>query len=149
MARPHGLDGDVLVAALSNRPERFAPGAELQVTGAAGDVRTLAVEASRPHQGRLIVRFAGVVGREAADRLRGAVLLAEAVEDAGAFFVHELIGREVVDTAGESHGRVVAVQANPASDLLVGEDGWLVPLRFVTERQGDRLVVDAPPGLFD
>jgi 16S rRNA processing protein RimM len=44
---------------------------------------------------------------------------------------------------------VVAVQANPASDLLVMEDGNLVPLRFVLGREEGRLVVDVPAGLFD
>ena len=64
-------------------------------------------------------------------------------------FVHDLVGCEVVDQAGVSHGRVVAVEANPASDLLVGEDGWLVPLRFVVERREDQIVIDAPDGLFE
>jgi 16S rRNA processing protein RimM len=44
---------------------------------------------------------------------------------------------------------VVAVQANPASDLLVMEDGNLVPLRFVVGREDRRIVVDVPAGLFE
>jgi 16S rRNA processing protein RimM len=76
-------------------------------------------------------------------------LLAEPEPDDDALFVHELIGAEVIDTIGVSHGRVVAVEANPASDLLVGETGWLVPLRFVVERQGQRIIVDVPAGLFE
>jgi 16S rRNA processing protein RimM len=147
VARPHGLSGEVVVAAISNRPERFARGAVLHLSGPGAG--TLTVAEARPHQGRLIVQFEGVAGREAAEQLRGAVLLAEPVEDPDAFFVHELIGVEVVEVGGVSRGRVAAVQANPASDLLVGEAGWLVPLRFVVERRDDRLVVDGPPGLFE
>ena len=71
------------------------------------------------------------------------------MQDPEALFVHELIGSEVIDLRGASHGVVAAVEANPASDLLVGEAGWLVPLRFVVERRGRQLVVDAPEGLFE
>ena len=87
--------------------------------------------------------------REAADELRGALLLAPAVDDPEALFVHDLVGSEVVEADGTRHGTVVAVQANPASDLLVMEDGNLVPLRFVVGREEGRLVVDVPAGLFE
>ena len=63
--------------------------------------------------------------------------------------MHELVGAEVVDTAGVSRGTVVAVEANPASDLLVLEGGGLVPLRFVVSRRPGRVVVDVPAGLLD
>lgn len=109
----------------------------------------ITVRSARPFQGRHLVWFEGVASREAADELRGALLFAPAVEDAGAFFVHELVGTEVVEADGTSHGVVVAVQANPASDLLVMEDGSLVPLRFVTGRDAGRVLVEVPPGLFE
>jgi 16S rRNA processing protein RimM len=107
------------------------------------------VRSSRPFQGRYLVQFEGVHTREAADELRDARLVAPAFEDPGALFVHDLVGREVVEIDGTRRGTVVAVQANPASDLLVMEDGNLVPLRFVLGREEGRLVVDVPAGLFD
>ena len=88
-------------------------------------------------------------GLEAADELRGVLLVAVAVEDPEALFVHDLVGSEVVEVDGTQHGTVVAVQANPASDLLVMEDGNLVPLRFVVGCEDRRLVVDVPAGLFE
>jgi 16S rRNA processing protein RimM len=109
----------------------------------------LKVRESWPFQGRFLVRFEGIGSREAADRIRDAVLFAPALEDPEALFVHDLVGSELVELDGTSRGRVVAVQANPASDLLVTEDGSLVPLRFVVERAGSRLVIDAPAGLFE
>jgi 16S rRNA processing protein RimM len=65
--------------------------------------------------------------------------------------VHELVGAEVVDVDGVGHGRIEAVQDNPASDLLVLESGALVPLTFVVgwDERGVRLRIDPPPGLFD
>ena len=42
-----------------------------------------------------------------------------------------------------------AVEANPASDLLVLESGHLVPMVFVVEATDGRVVVDPPAGLLD
>jgi 16S rRNA processing protein RimM len=55
----------------------------------------------------------------------------------------------VVDQTGEDRGTVVAVEANPASDLLVLDSGALVPLRFVVTEGPGSLTVDVPAGLFD
>lgn len=144
MAKPHGLAGEVIVALVTNRAERVAPGSVL--TTPAGELTVLS---SSPHQGRWIVRFAGVNGREAAETLRGTVLSAPALEDPEEMWVHELVGSEVVDIAGGTHGPVVEVEANPASDLLVLEGGGLVPLRFVVshDRDAGRIIIDPPEGL--
>jgi 16S rRNA processing protein RimM len=147
VVRPHGLRGEVVVSLLSNRPERLATGSEL-VAGLRPP-RRLEVVASRPHRGRHLVRFAGVERVEEAEELRGAPLLAEPLEDPDAWFAHELIGLEVIDTGGVLRGRVVALEANPASDLLVVDERYYVPLRFVVERRDGALVVGAPDGLFE
>ena len=152
VVRPHGLHGEVVVVLVTNRLERLAPGSVLagrSRSSTTGADLSLTVAQSRPFQRRFLVRFEHVEDRDHAEHLRGVVLLAEPLEDAGALFVHELIGSELVDSAGRSHGRIVAVEANPASDLLVGEAGWLVPLRFVVSTQPGRVVVDVPEGLFE
>ncbi|MGH8917737.1 MAG: ribosome maturation factor RimM, partial [Actinomycetes bacterium] len=64
-------------------------------------------------------------------------------------WVHDLIGAAVSDPSGRALGRVRDVEANPASDLLVLDDGTLVPLRFVTAHAPGRLTIDPPPGLLD
>jgi 16S rRNA processing protein RimM len=65
--------------------------------------------------------------------------------------VHELVGAKVFDIDGAELGSVAAVEANPASDLLVLQDGGLIPLRFVIESDlaAGTLVVDIPEGLLD
>ncbi|HZQ27205.1 MAG TPA: ribosome maturation factor RimM [Acidimicrobiales bacterium] len=145
IAKPHGLKGEVVVDLVTNRTERVDPGSVLSTER--GD---LTVERSSPFQGRWIVAFAGVHTREQADELRGTVLSAEPLPttDDG-LWVHELIGSAVVDTTGAELGRVDAVQANPASDLLVLDGGGLVPLRFVVSTEPGRVMVDVPPGLLD
>ena len=63
--------------------------------------------------------------------------------------MHELVGDEVRDVDGNSLGRVAAVEANPAHDILVLDDGALVPFVFVVEQEAGVLVVDLPDGLLD
>ena len=146
VVKPHGVRGEVVVDLVSNRPEqRLAQGSVLE-----SDRGRLEVVGSRPHQHRWIVAFAGVADRNQAESLRGAVLSAPAIDDDDALWVHELVGAQVVDTGGQSFGAVEAVEANPASDLLVLAGGHLVPLVFVVERRvGGTVVIDPPPGLFD
>jgi 16S rRNA processing protein RimM len=148
IARAHGIRGEVVVSLTTDRLERVARGSVL--TGPDG--RAYEVVASRPHQGHHIVAFAGVPDRNAAEALRGTVLHAEAIDDPGAVWVHDVVGATVVDLAGTAHGEVVALEANPASDLLVLDSGALVPLTFLVDRRaGDppTLVVDPPDGLFE
>lgn len=137
----------MVVDLVTDRTERLAPGTVLDTdTG-----RRLSVRSSR-RQGpgsRWLVHFEGIGSREDAETVRGAVLQAPPLpSDPDAVFVHELIGAEVVSTAGRRAGTVVAIEANPASDLLVLDTGALVPLHFVVSHEpGVRLVVDAPEGL--
>lgn len=147
VARPHGLRGEVVVELVTNRPGRLEPGSVLHRAGG----EDLLVIRATPHQHRFIVAFEGMGSIEDAEGLRGTALLADAAvgEDDDELFVHELIGCELVETSGRSHGVVAAVQANPASDLLVGEEGWLVPLHFVVSATAGRIVVDVPEGLFE
>jgi 16S rRNA processing protein RimM len=144
VAKPHGVRGEVVVELVTNRIERVAPGAVLHAGG-----RPLIIEASRPHQGRWIVRFAGVADRGAADALRGVALMAEPIDDPDELWVHELVGASVEGPDGTVYGTVESVEANPASDLLVLDGGGLVPLTFVVDRAPGRLVVDVPAGLLD
>ncbi len=158
IVKAHGIRGEVIVEAVSNRRERFAAGAVLY----AGE-RALTVGRASPHGGpdaagrmgraRWIVSFDGVVDRNEAERMRDLVLTAEPLDDDDAagdeLWVHELIGSELLDLAGRVLGRVAAVEANPASDLLVLESGHLVPIVFVVEAAAGRVIVDPPAGLLD
>lgn len=142
--RSHGLRGEVIVTLVTNRVERIAPGAVLH----AGH-RVLTVAESRPHQHRFMVRFEGIDSRESADSLHGVALFADALDDPDEWWVHELIDAVVIDQHDIERGRVVEVESNPASDLLVLESGALVPMRFVVAREPGLLRVDVPEGLFD
>lgn len=146
VVRSHGIRGEVVVAPVTNRPERFTPGA-VHLAGR----RRLVVERARPLRDRWLVRYEGVDGRDAADALRGQDLFGEPLDvlAEGEMWVHELVGSEVVDRAGSPCGTVVALEVNPAHDLLVLDTGALVPVVFVTEFTPGRVVIDPPPGLLD
>ena len=146
VVKPHGLRGEVIVDLVSNRPEqRLAPGSVLQ-----SDQGPLEVVSASAHQHRWIVNFAGVGDRDGAEELRDLVLRAEPLEgEDETLWVHELIGSEVRDRAGALVGSVVAVEANPAHDLLVLDGGALVPMVFVVSSEDGVVVIDPPDGLLD
>ncbi len=145
MLRPHGLGGDVVVELWTDRTERLDHGALLS-----SDVGELRVASSRPHGRRHLVQFEGVRDRDRAEALRGLELRAAPLQVEGALWVHELAGARVVTMAGRDIGSVVALEPNPASDLLVLDSGVLVPLRFVVSLEpGARVTVDLPEGLVD
>ncbi|MGH9104546.1 MAG: ribosome maturation factor RimM [Acidimicrobiales bacterium] len=150
MGRPHGLDGGVVVQLVTTVPGRLAPGSALECAGSrlVVDSAQLLPGARSPKGTHWLVHFGGITTRDQAESLRGHPLRAEALERAQGLWVHELIGAQVVDTAGEGHGTVTAVEANPASDLLVLDGGALVPLHFVVEAVPGRVTVDGPEGLF-
>lgn len=145
VARPHGLRGEVVVVLVTDRLERLAPGSVLDANG-----RTLTVTASRSHQRNHIVSFDGVSDRGAAEALQGTTLCAPAIDDPEELWVHQLIGAPVITADGADVGVVDAVEANPASDILVLDSGALVPVAFVVEQRDDStVVIDPPEGLFD
>jgi 16S rRNA processing protein RimM len=145
IAKPHGLAGQVVVDLVTNRTERLDPGTVLTTSSGF----ELVVEASQPFVKRWIVTFRGVADRKASERLRGLGLLAEPVEDPDALWVDELVGSIAIDLDGRQLGEVVAILANPASDLLELEDGGLIPLVFLVEHSSGRVVVDIPEGLLE
>lgn len=157
--KPHGIRGEVVIDSWSDHPDRFAVGAVLYVDGQA-----MVVVSSRPHQGRLLVRFEGIGDRTAAEALRGAVVEGDPLPpaDPDTYLVSELIDLPVRTADGREHGRVVAVIELPGAagyDLLEvrREQGgsWLLPaadeLVEVVEEPGGwyLLVRDPPEGLLD
>lgn len=138
------MRGDVLVELASDRPERVEPGARWFARDG-----WLTVVSARRHQGRWLVSTEEIADRTAAQRYTNTAVYAVPLDDPDELWVHELIGSEVVEVSGRSRGRCVAVVANPAADLLELESGALVPVVFVIEHTGGRIVIDPPAGLFD
>jgi 16S rRNA processing protein RimM len=146
VVRPHGLSGSVVVRLVTDQLERLAPGSALETDRGALVVR----RARALKAGRYVVWFDGVATVEGAEALRGTVLRSAPVERDGALWVDELVGATARGADGTELGVVVAVEANPASDLLVLDTGTLVPARFVVGVVRDGVVtVDVPEGLVE
>ena len=151
IGRAHGLNGDVLVRLTSDRAERVAPGTILHT--AAGPLTVVKAVAVGP---AWRVSFAGVTNRNAAEALRRTELRAEPIEIEGVVWVHDLIGATVGLLDGSTLGPVLAVEENPAHDLLVvasdrfGEPKeHLIPMVFVVSIDGQEIVIDPPDGLLE
>ncbi len=152
IARAHGVRGEVAVRPLSEVEGRFQPGSILRL-GPDGR-RRLTVRSSRPHGQRLLVRFEGIDDRTEAEGLRGALLLVPASEapvlPADRFWVHDIVGLEVVTEAGRSLGPVTEVLRNPGNDVWVTERALIPAVREVVVRVDAaerRILVRDLPGL--
>jgi 16S rRNA processing protein RimM len=158
IGRPHGVRGEVTVEVRTDDPElRFAPGTAIATDPA--DRGPLVVAGRRWHKGVLLVAFEEVPDRNAAEELRGTMLVIDSADvepsdDPDEFHDHQLIGLTVVTVAGEHVGEVEDV-LHHGQDLLVvkrkGQDEALIP--FVkalvpeVDLEAGRLVVDPPEGL--
>ena len=161
VGRAHGVRGEVVVDVRTDDPERrFAPGGVLETDPP--ERGPLTVAGARAHSGRLLVTFAGVADRRAAEGLRGLLLVADSAtspssDDPDEFWDHQLVGLAATTPAGDPLGAVTEVLHPPGTDLLVigRADGreLLVPfvraIVFEVDPAAGRLVVDPPPGLLD
>jgi 16S rRNA processing protein RimM len=160
IARPHGLNGQVVVNPETDfLEERFTVGATLFTRGAAGD-ETLTVSSFRVHGGRPIVGFEGFARIEDVERLAGLELRVpeEALQplDDGSFYHHQLIGCVVEQVDGTAVGEVERVEGGAGGSRLViaGHRGEiLVPLAreicVEIDVEAKRIRIDPPEGLLE
>ncbi len=164
IGRPHGVRGEVTVDVRTDEPQRrFVAGAVLTARPPAGSrsgLTSLTVTGARPHSGTLLVSFAELPDRTAAEAARGIILMAtvdaeERPEDPDEYYDHQLVGLAVYDDTGAPRGAVTGVNHGGGQDLLTirtsdGRDA-LVPFvkALVPEVDLDagRLVVADRPGL--
>jgi 16S rRNA processing protein RimM len=161
--RAHGLRGEVVVDLHTDTPEeRFAPGASLTARRPGEPDRALTVESSRPHSGRLLVRFVEAPDRTAAESLRGirllvSVLSAPPPDDPDEFHIHTLEGLRAELEDGTVVGTVGDVLHGPGGELLVvvrdGAPDALVPFVHAivptVDLDNGRIVLTPPEGLLD
>lgn len=159
LGKPHGIRGMLTVEVRTDDPEeRFAPGSVLITEPA--ERGPLTVSARRWQNDRLVVAFADVTDRNAAEELRGTQLWVDsddvATPDDDTFADHELVGLAVVRMAGEPIGEVVDVLHGPAGEtLVISHDGREVLVPFVTaivpvvDLEARKLVIDPPDGLLE
>ncbi|WP_156721369.1 ribosome maturation factor RimM [Streptomyces apocyni] len=161
IGRAHGIKGEVTVEVRTDEPElRLAPGAVLATDPAA--TGPLTIETGRVHSGRLLLRFAGVRDRTAAEALRNTLLIAdvdpdEQPEGPDEYYDHQLMDLDVVLADGTEVGRITEISHLASQDLFIVErpDGSEVMIPFVEaivtgiDLEKQQAVIDPPPGLID
>ena len=176
--RAHGIRGELTVETFTDAPAevfsagrrvyagtpegRVLPADPRRPLGAGGAPLTLTVECASPFKGGLIVRFAEVAGRTAAELWRDRALLVPYAElpppAPDEVYLHELVGMRVVHRGGGEAGEVVDLVELPqglALDVrLAGtERTALVPYRPEMVVEVDvparTVTVDLPEGLLE
>jgi 16S rRNA processing protein RimM len=121
VGRAHGVRGEVAVDLRTDEPDRrFAPGQRLRAENTS---RVFTVASARDHAGRLLVTFAELTDRAAAEAVRGTRLVAdvpsgERPPGVGEFYDRQLVGLLVRTAEGVEVGQVGAVLHLPQQDLL-------------------------------
>ena len=168
VGKAHGIKGEVSVELRTDEPERrFADGVVLVTRAPDGGEphgpslpTSLSVRSTRWHQSRLLVTFAEIRDRTAAEAARGLLLAvtvddAETPEDPEEFYDHQLVGLRVETVGGRPVGVLEEVVHGSAQDLLSvrAEDGREILVPFVVQLvptvdvPGGRIVVEDQPGL--
>ncbi len=162
IGKPHGIRGEVTIEVRTDEPERrFVPGERLLAQPPRGRElphSALTVERIRWHQGRLLVTFAELGDRSAAETARGVLLRVEVPaderpEDPEEFYDHQLVGLTAYDVDGTHLGELAGV-LHGAQDLLrirTADGEALVPFVAALVPEVDlergRVVIADRPGL--
>jgi 16S rRNA processing protein RimM len=164
VVKAHGITGEVVVDIRTDDPDtRFAPGNRLRAIRPRGgaDERSYVIDSVREHGARLLVRFAGVADRDAADALRGSLFVIDSddlppIDEPDTYYDHQLEGLRVKTASGQDVGVVAEVLHTAAGELLAvqRETGEvLVPFvgAIVTSVSLDdgTIEIDPPDGLLD
>lgn len=116
----HGLRGEVKVELYTDFPDRFSPGV---VLFAGNHLEELTVRHARPHKGQMLLAFADIEDRDAADELRGQWLFVDeknavALED-DSYWIHDILGMTVFAEDGELLGVIQDVLFTGANEVYV------------------------------
>ncbi|MBI8989194.1 MULTISPECIES: ribosome maturation factor RimM [Corynebacterium] len=120
VVKSHGIRGEVSVEVTTDEPEaRFVVG-EVLTGRQGGREHRLTIDSVRGHQNRLLIKFAEIADRNAADSLRGTRFFGaprESEPGEEGFYDHELEGLRIVQD-GEEIGEVTGVLHGPAGETL-------------------------------
>ena len=159
IGKAHGVKGEATIEVRTDDPElRFAPGAVLPTDPP--ERGPLTIRSGRVQGGRLVLSFEGFADREAVEKLRNTMLLAdvdpdELPDDPDEYYDHQLEGLTVRSVDGVELGVVEQMVHGPAQDLFAirRPDGGELLLPFIAEfvpevdLEGGTLLVDPPEGL--
>ena len=155
---PFSRFGEVKVRLDTDFPERFKGLKQVSLRPKSGEARLMDVETCRFHKGQVLMKLRGIESIDAAETLRNYVVLIRSDQTitlpANEFFIHDLIGCEVVTDEGRALGELTAVLTGPANDVYIigqGKDELLLPAIKDVIKNVDipnrRVTVTLTPGL--
>ena len=122
----HGIRGEVRVLPWADGPEFLTQFKELYVEG-----EKYKVQSARVQKTCVLLKLQGVDTVDDAAALRGKqvqIVKSDVRLEKGTYFVADLIGLTVVDTAGNTLGTLTEVLSMPKNDVyVVGKDDYLIP----------------------
>ena len=160
LGRPVGLKGEMTLEFLGDNQQRIRTVERTWVGANPEDVVPRSLEAVRFTPKTVVVKLSGLDSRTDAEGCRGqfvfVVLGDSPAPPDGRYFVHDLIGLEVVDEHGSPIGTLTDVQSFPAQDVwIVDRNGREIMIPAVREfvrsvdLESGRVVVRAIEGLID
>lgn len=143
--KPQGLHGEVKVQPLTDDPQRFLSLKQAFLQQSDG-YRAVAVVSVRLHEAFVYLQLQGITSRDQAEQLRGQYLWVDRANAAplpqGRYYIVDIIGAQLLDENGQSHGHVKEIIQTGATDVYVIEQGkkqWMMPalksiiLRYVLD----------------
>ena len=160
-----GIRGEVVVEPLTDAPDAVFASGRRVFAGAADEKsrvydRSLTVESARPFKGGMMVKFAEIADRNAAELLRGLYVFSPFDEldplQEDEIYLHDLIGMKVKLDSGEDMGEIVAYYELPQGLTLEAKtEGGLVLIPYRAEvvdhvdSEAREVIVKADVGLFE
>lgn len=138
VVKPFGLQGDLVILPMTESPERFKKLKRVFVGHTEGSVTETHVSHVVVERRGVRLRLSDFASRTAAESLTGTLLFVDQTDaikpEKGAYFIHDLIALNVVDTHGNHVGVVKEVMRYPAHDVYVIErNGNETPIPAVKE----------------
>lgn len=122
--KPQGIKGELKIQSVSPDPERFYRLEKIYILKE--EKQVLSIENVRIVQGFVFLKFAGIDSRNDAELLRGQELYITKEQlidlDSGEYFIHDLVGCEVVAENGRMIGTIVDIMQESSSDIYVVHD---------------------------
>lgn len=166
ISKAHGVKGEVALVLYAESPDLLSGEVFLQ-KDPASPLRPIAIEKTRSHHGGLLVTFAKVHDRNAADLLRGCSVLVPRDKlpplDEGDAYLADMLGLTVLVYAPDDTGGPAALGVLTGVDAPAGQELWAVTTpegkevlmpavpEFVLDIDLDAgtVTIDPPPGLLE
>jgi 16S rRNA processing protein RimM len=153
VSRPLGLTGDVKIEPLTDFPDRFLQlvGCTVRLKHRSGRTEMAAVKGCRLRGRGAVVSFEGYGSREAADALRGALVMIPESSAAplpeGHYYWHQILGLRAITVSGEDLGKIENILRTPAHDVYVAQKAMIPAVKEIVREidlAAGRMIVDLP-----